>query len=94
MRAVSNGRARKRDRVRVLTDDIAAIRRDLAALIGEGADTAVSRARDTAELAKEQLQGAYSVLSRTTARRPVTTIAVSMVAGIAAVKLLGWALRR
>lgn len=94
MRTVNNGRLKKSDPVRTLADDIAAIRRDVGHLIGAGAETASVRAKETAALARERLEGAHTVLARSAARRPVATIAVSMAAGMAAVKLLGWALRR
>lgn len=94
MKAVNNGRVRKADPMRMLAGDIAAIKRDMGDLIEHGAESATARARETAAMARERLEGAHSILSRNAAERPVATIAMSMVAGAAAVKLLGWAMRR
>lgn len=94
MKTVNNGRLRRSDPVRNLAGDIAAIRKDVGHLIGTGAESATARARETAAMARHQIEDAHSLLARNAGRRPVATIAVSMVAGMAAVKLLGWALRR
>ncbi|HLO41470.1 MAG TPA: hypothetical protein VK176_10635 [Phycisphaerales bacterium] len=104
----SNGRARGRataDPVSNLTSDIAAIRRDISNLIGTGAGTVSAKARETAAHlgeeakrlagdAKERYDVAHEQLAEATARRPVTTIVVSMAAGMVVGKMLSWALRR
>lgn len=101
-----NGRRIKHeDPVAMLNADIAAIKRDVGHLIGVGAGNVSGKAKqamnkltDEAKAmacdAKERLDSAHTQLSETTARRPLTTIAVSMAAGAVAFKLLGWALRR
>jgi ElaB/YqjD/DUF883 family membrane-anchored ribosome-binding protein len=104
----ANGRARARaaaDPVSMLSSDIAAIRRDITNLVGAGTATVSAKARETAEhlgdeakrlagQAKEQYDVAHEHLSETAAKRPVTTIVVSMAAGMVVGKLLSWALRR
>lgn len=97
--------ARKGDPVTTLSSDIAAIRRDISHLIGNGADNVSARAKETvsrlteearhvADQAREQYDVAHEKLSETAASRPVTTILVSMAAGMVIGKLLGWAMRR
>ncbi|MCC6678564.1 MAG: hypothetical protein IT436_15630 [Phycisphaerales bacterium] len=82
------------DPVRVLAGDVAAIKRDIGNLISAGAESTTAKAKETAAMARQQIEDARSALGRSAARRPVATIAVSMVAGMAAAKLLGWAMRR
>lgn len=109
MRNIStNGHARTRgkaDPVSMLSSDIAAIRRDISNLVGAGTATVSAKARETAEhlgeeakrlagQAKEQYDVAHEHLAETAAKRPVTTIVVSMAAGMVVGKMLSWALRR
>lgn len=94
MRTASNGRMRRTDPVRMLADDIAAIKRDVGELISVGAASTSVRAKETAKLARKQLAGAHTALGESAGRRPLTTIAVSMAAGLVAARLVGWALRR
>lgn len=101
-----NGRRIKHeDPVAMISADMAAIKRDVAHLIGVGAGNVSGRAKEAVNKltdeaktlaceAKERLDSAHTQLAESTARRPLTTIAVSMAAGAVAFKLLGWALRR
>lgn len=90
--------------ISTLSSDIAAIRRDIASILGAGASHMSDKARETvsrlgdearhvAEQAREQYDAAHETLSEVTAKRPVTTIVVSMAAGIVVGKLIGMALR-
>lgn len=107
MRTSNNGHARRvaADPIDVLTRDIAAIKRDITQLIGEGAGNVKYRAREAAsrvqdeavhvaEQAKEQYDVAHEALAKNTAARPVTTIIVALAAGAVIGKLAGWMMRR
>jgi ElaB/YqjD/DUF883 family membrane-anchored ribosome-binding protein len=96
---------RNSDPIATLSGDIAAIKRDIGQLIGAGADNVATRAKEAvsrmgetasnlADRAGEQYEVAHEKLSETTAKRPVTTILVSMAAGMVVGKLLSWAMHR
>ncbi len=99
------GTTKKSDPISMLTGDIAAIKRDVAQLIGHGAGNVSARARqavsdlsdhakDVAQQTRERYDEAHESLSQIAASRPVTTIAVSLLAGMVMGKALSWAFRR
>ncbi|MCC6425460.1 MAG: hypothetical protein IT435_01435 [Phycisphaerales bacterium] len=103
MRTSHNGRhstKRTSDPIATLGGDIAAIKRDIGMLIGVGAGNVASRAREAVsrmgesagefkDRAAEQYEAAHEKLSASAAKRPVTTILVSMAAGLVVGKVSG-----
>lgn len=98
MKQVQNGRrTREEDPVETLRADLAALRRDLSEVTSSG----VSKARDAissatdglAELAdgaKGKAVESHKALGMFAGSRPLTTIALAMVAGAVGSKLIGW----
>lgn len=98
MKASVNGRrGRDEDPVEVLRADLAALRKDLSDVTSSGVNRAkemIQGATDgisgIAESAKETAGESHKKLSDFAGTRPLTTIALAMVAGAVGSKLLSW----
>jgi len=98
MKASVNGRrGREEDPVEVLRADLAALRKDLGDVTSSGVNKAkelIQGATDgisgMAESAKETAGESHKKLSDFAGSRPLTTIALAMVAGAIGTKLIGW----
>jgi len=110
MKTSINGRAkaldpRNADPIELLRHDLSALRRDVGRMLGGSLDSAAVRTRDAVDAAKERVaelaeQGrekadeAHVKLAETAGSRPITTILVSVAAGMVIGKLLGAFARR
>ena len=105
MRATRNSMADRSDPMVAVRNDIAAIRKDVTALVGNrmgAVSDAVlghisdvrAEARNLVGKAKKTVGAAHEQLSEAAGARPLTTIAVSALAGIVGAKVLGWMMRR
>lgn len=103
--ASNNGHSRHADPVDTLARDVAALKRDIGQLLGDGAGNVKSRVREAvnrlgdeaqvvADKAVDQYELAHDSLAKTASAKPITTIMVAMAAGAVTAKLLGWAMRR
>lgn len=90
----NNGRARASGPLHSVRADIAALKRDLGGLLAEGVGAAgegTTRALSAARQGAGRLHGRLADL---TSNRPLTTIAVSAVAGAVVFRAIGWLIRR
>jgi ElaB/YqjD/DUF883 family membrane-anchored ribosome-binding protein len=94
MRHANNVRHRSPDTVEVLKEDIATIRRDLAALLGEKVSRVSDRTRELMEETSERARVVHQRVGEFAGERPITTIAMAAVAGALGFKILGWMFRR
>lgn len=103
MKKSNNGRLIA-DPIDTLRDDILAIKRDLASLLGTGVDAVTDRAIEVAEHAGESIKeraartrqqafAAHQRLAKVAGARPIATIALAAAAGAIAANLVGRMLR-
>lgn len=105
MKHINGSRSKASDPIDMVRDDIAAIKKDLAAVlsghissVGDRAKEVVARAGDGAsevvQSAKEHAVDTHERLGSFAGARPLTTIAIASAAGAAAATLMGWWSRR
>ncbi len=99
--SVNGRRGREEDPVEVLRSDLAALRRDLSDVTSSGVNKAkeiIHGATDSisgmAESAKETAGESHKKLGEFAGTRPLTTIALAMVAGAVGAKILSWRYNR
>lgn len=94
MRSNNHHRRGRTNSSTALKEDMATVVRDLRGLVNDGLEAARTRTHEAVDTAKERAVAARERLGEIAGERPLTTIAVSAVAGVVAFKMLGWMMRR
>jgi ElaB/YqjD/DUF883 family membrane-anchored ribosome-binding protein len=106
MKSTHNGsRMRTKDPLELVREDIAAIRSDLASLVGDRLATLQGRARETvsvatdglqdglqcaADFARQRAESAHKQLGQAAGTHPLTTIAIAVAVGAVGAGIFGW----
>ena len=89
----THSRNRSNQSFDVIKDDIATIKRDLAALFGERMGDMSDRTKELLRDGAERAKAVHEQVGTFAGNRPMTTIVMSALAGAVGVKVLGWMFR-
>lgn len=96
---------REVDPVESLREDLAALREDIASLASNGVhragdytretlNSAAQGVQDVSDAARRKAEEAQEKISEIASERPLTTVAIVLVAGVLIGKVMGWMSRR